>query len=112
MHRGAYGKLIEAARALYEKEPTDRELAAFGLKRTDVDREVSVWPENWQAFNLFASLQTQWRTGGMGGATGLDYNVLFHKMDRMRLSVDEYERLEEDIRVMELEALRAMNEKD
>lgn len=73
---------------------------------------VDVWPENWQAFNLFASLQTQWRSGGMGGATGLDYLVLFKKMDRMNLSAEQYDELEEDIRVMELEALRVMSKKD
>lgn len=48
----------------------------------------------------------------MGGATGLDYNVLFQKMDRMGLSAEEYDLLEEDIRMMEFAALAAMNEKD
>lgn len=69
---------------------------------------MDVWPENWAAFSLFASLQTQWRTG-MGGPTGLDYNVLFRKMDRMNLSPPDYDELEEDIRVLELEALSTMS---
>lgn len=73
---------------------------------------MNVWPENWRAFGLFASLQTQWRTGGMGGVTGLDYNVLFHKMDRMKLSAEEYEQLEDDVRTMELAALGVINAKD
>lgn len=46
----------------------------------------------------------------MGGATGLDYNVLFKKMDRMSLDPNEYDQLEDDIRAMEFEALSAMNE--
>ena len=49
---------------------------------------------------LFDSISTQWRIG-MGGPIGLDYSVLFHKMDRMKLSDADYSDLEMDIRVME-----------
>lgn len=45
----------------------------------------------------------------MGGRTGLDYNVLFHKMDRLRLSPEEYEQLEDDVRVLEFAALTVLN---
>lgn len=76
------------------------------------DDYVDVWPENWTAWELFAGLQTQWRTAGMGGQrTGLDYNVLFHKMDRMNLQRDDYELLEIDIQVMEIEAIATMSKK-
>ncbi len=47
----------------------------------------------------------------MGGATGLDYNVLQHKMDRMRLSAEDYEDLEDDVRHMEFAALLEMSKK-
>lgn len=47
----------------------------------------------------------------MNGPTGLDYNVLFHKMDRLGLEPEEYERLEADVRVMEFAALAVMNKK-
>lgn len=57
------------------------------------------------------SLQTQWRIG-MSGATGLDYNVLYHKMDRMGLSAQDYELLEADVQTMERAALQKMNAKD
>ena len=72
---------------------------------------AEVWPENWPAFAIFADLATQWRVGA-GGPVGLDYNVLFHKLDRMQLSRDEYDELEEDIRVMEREALDTMNDSE
>lgn len=72
---------------------------------------VEVWPENWPAFLLFSELQTQWRVG-MNGPSGLDYNVLFKKLDRMGLSESEYADLEDDIRVMEFEALSVMHEND
>lgn len=62
---------------------------------------VEVWPENWQAFRLLCDIQTQWR--GAGG--GLDYNVLFRKMDRMGLTPEQYDNLENDIREMEFEVL-------
>lgn len=55
-------------------------------------------------------MQTQWRVGA-GGPTGLDYGVLSRRMDSMQLSLERYAELEEDIRVMEREALTAMYEK-
>lgn len=48
----------------------------------------------------------------MSGYTGLDYNVLFARMDRMKLSDQEYEWLFDDVRVIEAEALKIINKKD
>ena len=56
-------------------------------------------------------MSTQWRIG-MAGPTGLDYNVLFHRMDRMDLDSQAHERLFQDIRVIEGEALTIMNTRD
>ena len=41
----------------------------------------------------------------MGGAVGLDYGPMFHKMDRMNLTKEEYEEMEADMQTMEQEAL-------
>lgn len=52
-------------------------LAAVGLVATEpleLDDEFALWPENLPVFNFWQAVQTQWRTGGMGGATGLDYS--------------------------------------
>lgn len=96
---------------MYERLPENDEPDAFGLTRADFTRDdVVVWPENWDTYVLFASLQTQWRAGGFG-LIGLDYNTLFHKMDRMKLSAEDYEQLEADIRVMEYAALAEMSPK-
>lgn len=73
--------------------------------------DYEVWPDNMPAINLFNTISTQWRTS-MGGVTGLDYNVLFNRMDRMKLSEQEYEWMFDDIRVIESEALSAINSKD
>lgn len=48
----------------------------------------------------------------MGGAMGFDYNAYFARMDRMKLSDQEYDWLFDDIRLIESEALNAMNKKD
>jgi hypothetical protein len=81
-------------------------LAARGNQCTEV------WPENWPVFTLFCDFQTQWRLSGMGGQFGLDYNVVFHKLDRMNLTPQQYEEWEEDIRTLEFAAIAEMNEKD
>ena len=45
------------------------------------------------------------RRVGAHGATGLDYNVVYHKMDRMGLTPSEYDDIEGDVRLMEDAAL-------
>jgi hypothetical protein len=97
---------------MYTPVPSEHEIAAAGMLPEDLECEaVELWPENERAYFLFVDLQTQWRVG-MGGATGLDYLVLFAKLDRMKLSDEEAEELEQDIRTMEHEALRVMAEKE
>lgn len=71
---------------------------------------VEIWPENLEAFELFVALRSQWRVG-MAGATGLDYGVMFHKMDRMGLTPERYEELEDQMRVLEHAALDEMSKK-
>lgn len=68
-----------------------------------------MWPEHYQAFDVFYSLQTQWRVG-FGGPTGLDYGVLHQKLARLNLPPEEVDLLELDIQVMERAALSAMND--
>lgn len=82
----------------------------FGLAPEDYAEEwtVEVWPDVWPVLMLFASLGSQWRVGP-SGPYGLDYNVLYHKMDRMNLTAEEYAELEEDIRVLEQSALDEMH---
>lgn len=71
---------------------------------------LEVWPECHDAFMLFRKLGTQWRVGGMGGPTGLDYNVLFALTARMGLSDEERDELESDVMVLEAEALAVIAE--
>lgn len=85
---------------------------AAGLRPEDFgDTSFALWPENEESISLFSSVSTQWRTG-MSGPTGLDYNVLFTRMERMKLDDQHHERLFQDIRVIEAEALTIINTKD
>ena len=68
------------------------------------------YPDNVAAFKLFTYMRTQWRVG-MGGPIGLDYSVMQRKLDRMRLTPEAYDQLEDDIREMEAVALACIYEK-
>lgn len=70
-----------------------------------------VWPENWPAFSLFCTVQTQWRVGACG-PTGLDYTPLLALMGRMKLSDQDHDDLFEDVQTLERAALAAMQTKD
>jgi hypothetical protein len=63
-----------------------------------------------QAVNVFIAVGTQWRVG-MAGATGLDYNVLYRKLDRMGLTPARYDELAEEVRTLEDAALETMRAK-
>lgn len=78
----------------------------FGLAPEDYAEEwtVEVWPENVEALSVFCDLGTQWRSG-QAGVYGLDYNVLYRKLDRMNLTPERYDELEDEIRILECAAL-------
>ena len=59
---------------------------------------------------LFLYMRTQW-VHGFSGPVGLNYAVLQHKMDRMKLEPEAYEIMESDIRIMEIAALNEMHKK-
>lgn len=96
---------------LYGKPPDPKELAAFGLKPSDVAGEdVVVWPENLQATKVFLAMKTQWRVG-MGGYTGLDYSALSEIWRRLKVPPADRDAVFEDLRQIEQAALLAMHEK-
>jgi hypothetical protein len=97
-----------------EKTVNGRLVNAFDIGYLFVPKETTkdfeVWPENWRTWSLFRDMRTQWRRVGMSGAAyGLDYGVLFARMDRMRLSDHEYEETFSLIKHMECAALDEMN---
>ena len=62
------------------------------------------WEETLPVWRVWERVSSQWRVGA-GGATALDYNPLFHVLDRMGLDDAEYDELFDCIRVIESEVL-------
>ena len=93
---------------MYDPGPSSEELEAIGLLREDIEdtSDVEVWPENWLPFKVFNKVSTQWRVGA-GGATGLDYGVVYSTRDRMKIKKQLV--VLDAIRVMEASALSTMN---
>jgi ribosomal protein S18 acetylase RimI-like enzyme len=86
-------------------------MRASGFAPEDyADDFLDVWPDNWPAIQLFRDIGNQWRSG-MGGPFALDYGVLFHRMDRMKLSEDDHEQMFYDIKVIEAAVLPVINKK-
>jgi hypothetical protein len=104
------GKLKEAAKAFYHRLPTAEKARAAGYEVADYEiDDVEVWPENWPAYLLFTSLQTQWNVG-MGGRAGLKYEALYPLLDRQTDTPEQWQQLFDDVRVMEYAALDQMAE--
>lgn len=92
--------------------PTLEELEGTGFVPADYETDpVELWPGNDRAFWLFDSISTQWRVSATA-YIGLDYGVMYQKMNRMKLSETEFDQLESDMRFIESEALRILNKKD
>lgn len=97
---------------LYWSPPKAEELQGLGLAPEDFPPpECELWADNWPAIQLFTQVSTQWRVG-MNGPTGLDYNVVFHELDRRELERAAYDDLMGSIRVIEHEALRILTGED
>ncbi len=69
-----------------------------------------MWPDNELSVRVFTAMGTQWRVGP-GGATGMDYNALSEIWRRLKVPNSERDAVFEDLQVMEMSALVAMNEK-
>lgn len=90
---------------MYEKPPTDAELAALGLLREDLDdAAVDLWPENERTVDVFVAMATQWRMG-FAGPTGLDYAALPFVMRMIGVPASERQDVFEGFRTMENAAL-------
>lgn len=97
---------------MYQPEPTDEQLAAWGMRRSDFDdeppEEIPFSEDMQQSFDCFQAMSTQWRIG-MNGPTGLDYNVL--PMLFRIYKIDDEETALNDVRVMETLALTMIHKK-
>lgn len=95
---------------MYSSSADKHQAGLFGLTLEEIPEEIiEVWDINWNTFNLFNALTTQWRVG-MGGATGLDYSVIPSVGKMLGLKQKQINELFPDLQVMENEALITMGE--
>lgn len=82
-------------------------------RATGDDGDVcEVWEENWQSVMFFMDLGSQWRAvAGMAGFVylGLDYAGVEAAMRMLGISRSDRQRLFQDVRRMEAEALPVRN---
>lgn len=71
---------------------------------------TGIWPEHEQAVNVFAALLTQWRMAPQGGVVGLDYAAIPPTLELLGVEREAWPGLFEQLRVMENEAVKVMNE--
>lgn len=95
---------------MYSSNADKHQAGLFGLHLDEIPEEViEVWDINWNTFNLFHALSTQWRVG-MGGATGLDYSVIPSVGKMLGFKQKQINEMFPDLQVMENEALITMGE--
>ncbi len=101
-------------------EAKKKELEKYGLSIEDFTAderskwntgEIAVWPENWRSFQLFNTLETQWRYSE-GYRTGFDYAVLPEVWRRLKIPVSERDDLFADLQHMEIAALKQLQENE
>jgi len=88
--RGSQRKKRLTARARWEREIGWEYIQAIGQAGREVDEDDLPPPLGWEAaiWTLYARLCTQWRTGGNGRATGLDYNPAIALMQHWGWDID------------------------
>lgn len=68
-----------------------------------------LWGENDDAYELFQASMTQWRSGGMGGAVGLDYPAVFKVARILEIDLDRV--MMGKIRALEKDTLKRADER-
>ena len=97
---------------LYWEPPKADELGPLGLRPEDFPPPTfELWAENWPVIQLFTRYSTQWRVGS-SGVVGLDYNVIFHELDRKGLEGEAYDDMMASMRIVEEAAVRMLNTRD
>lgn len=86
---------------MFWRPPEEKELIAFGFRLGDYKSpEVEVWPENWQAIDLYSRNHTQMIVGA-AGPVGLNYAWFQSCLDRQDIDAKEIGRIMGGIRVIE-----------
>lgn len=68
--------------------------------------DFPVWPENWDAVQLFLAAGTQWRLDPLGRRAGMDYAALAWPMRHLRLRGRRARAAFDGMRTMEAEFVK------
>ena len=116
--RWARGQLDLSSRdAPDEPKAFDEALAAFGLQldgdtAPESEEKCYLWPCNVRTFCIWQRVQTQWRVGGMGDRTGLDYEAVICYLQQVeRLKPKAHGEVFRGLQAMEFAALGVWAEK-
>ena len=86
----------------------------YATAHTQQDPDFYILPENWDAFKVFAAMQTQWnRNVGMSGMVtfGLNYAVIDTVAAKVLDTEPDHKDLFARLQVMEHEALEIFNKR-
>lgn len=96
-------------------DETDSDLESFGAPaeiiekiRAEKQTGFEVFEDNWPAVEIFIRASTQWNVAGMGGYVGLNYQSIEFLFKLFE--VEDQKAVFDDIRVIEMAALRVLNE--
>ena len=76
-------------------------MGAVSRASNSAPQEEFLWPCNVPTWLHWQEVQTQWRVGGMGGATGLDYAGVRASLDDQDLPADDRKDIFKGIRAAE-----------
>lgn len=86
-------------------------LASVGTSNPEQADTAYLWPCNVVAWGHWQAVQTQWRIGGMGSPTGLDYVAVCIYLDAIGMKKSKRKHTFDGIRAAEAATLRAWGEK-
>ena len=101
---------LDTTNAANDESEFDEALAAFGFQSESEDESpvetVYLWPCNVRTWRIWNSIQTQWRSSGMGGRDGLDYaSVIAYLHDVVRIKQRDFAETFAGLQAMEYAAL-------
>lgn len=71
--------------------------------------DCEVWEENWESFNFFMALTTQWNVTPMGQCLGISYPSVNSLFDIYAVQPDKRINLFNDVQVMERSVIEFIN---
>lgn len=106
---GPIGKLKAAARALYTQQPSEAELAIWGLRPDDFTEDaLSVWPDNWAAVEFFSYVGAGAWNIGYSGPIGIRPEAYREVRCGLGVTDEQWRDIFRDVCVLEAEAIETM----